>query len=187
MPLSFVENPQSFRFEDQDPDETVILVVRAHPITNLSWLVPAVLLFLLPFAVALFESVFKSMIPPFPEVYKIAFLVVDYLLALIITFEGFLYWYFNVNIITNERILDVNFASLLYKNIDMAPINKVEEANTTMSGVLGSILNFGDVSVQTAGAVITIKMEKIPKPNRVANLILETAEERAASLEKGEE
>ena len=95
---------------------------------------------------------------------------------MVIIFEGFLNWYFNVNILTNERILDIDFNSLLFKNIDIAGLDDIQEVNTTKAGLLGLIFNFGTIMVQTAGAREAIDFTNIPQPYLVADIILEEAE-----------
>ena len=42
-------------------------------------------------------------------------------------FEGFLNWYFNVTLITDQKIVDIDFEYLLYKAVNLAPLSKIEE------------------------------------------------------------
>lgn len=170
---SYLEHPTNFRFEGQDPEEKILLVLRAHPITNLSWIVLAVLLFLAPFFTPLVLSVFDLSLSIIPATFTIIFLVINYLLVLLISFEGFLHWYFNVYIVTEKNIVDVDFHSLLFKNIDVAPLRNIEDTSSSMGGILNSIFHYGNVFIQTAGATKNIDFHSVPRPHHVADFILD--------------
>ena len=172
---SYIQNPQNCRFEGQDSDENILLMLRAHPVTNFSWIIPATLIFLVPFLISRVVPFLGFNINFFPETTMLAFLIINYLIVLVIVFEGFLYWYFNVTLITNEKVVDVDFSSVLYRSVDLAPLDKIEEADSTIAGFIGTIFNFGNVSVQTAGAKVAIEMKNVPKPAIVADLILDLA------------
>lgn len=170
---AYLENPQNCTFEGQDPDEKILLLLRAHPITNLGWIVPAFLLSLLPFFIPTIFSFFKLDITFLPPLYRLTFIVINYLLVLVIVFEGFLNWYFNVYIVSDKSIIDVDFNSILFKNIDMAPLRHVQDVSSSISGITQSIFHFGNVFVQTAGATENIDFNNVPMPDRVADFILD--------------
>lgn len=172
---AYEENPQNYRFEGQDLDEKILLVLRAHPITNLSWIIPSILLFFLPFilpAILLSAGINLSFLP---GTYDIVFLIINYLLVLVIVFEGFLYWYFNVYIVTNKNIIDVDFHSILFKHIDVAPLRNIEDTSSSMGGILNSIFHYGHVFIQTAGTSRNIDLASVPRPHHVADFILDEA------------
>lgn len=171
---AYIENPTNYRFEGQDPNEKILLLLRAHPITNLKWIIPAILLILVPFFIpAAFSLVnFDSQLP---QSFAIVFLIINYLLVLTIVFEGFLFWYFNVYIVTDKNIIDVDFHSILFKNIDVAPLRNIEDTSSSMGGILSSIFHFGHVFIQTAGTSRNIDFIDVPKPHAVADFILDEA------------
>ncbi len=170
---AYIERPTNCRFEGQDPGEKILLLLRAHPITNLSWMLLSILIFFIPFAVFKIAPLVGFNLSLFPQTYQSAGIIINYLLVLIIVFEGFLNWYFNVTLITNEKIIDMDFEHLLYKAVDLAPLPKIEETDSVTAGMLGTIFNFGNVKVQTAGATIAIEMHNIPRPSIVADMILD--------------
>ena len=172
---AYVQNPQNHKFEGQDPNEKILLLLRAHPITNIPWIFLAIVVFIFPFiapSLALFLGFNLNLIP---QTFLLIFLIIDYLLSLLIAYEGFLYWYFNTTLITNEKIVDINFESLLYKGVDLAPLTKIEEADSTTAGIFGTFFDFGNVLVQTAGARVAIEMKKVPHSAQVADLVLDLA------------
>lgn len=170
---SYVENPQDLRFEGQDSSEQILLLLRAHPITNLKWIIPAIVLFFLPFFIETVLAMFSVPSNIVPESFALVLLLFNFLLIMVISFEGFLYWYFNVYIVTNKNIIDVDFHSILYKNIDVAPLRNIEDTSSSMGGILSSIFHFGNVFIQTAGAAKNIDLLDVPRPHHVADYILD--------------
>ncbi|MBI2600518.1 PH domain-containing protein [Candidatus Daviesbacteria bacterium] len=173
--FSYLENPHNISFEGQDNDEKILLVLRAHPITNLGWIFFAILVFSVPFLVPQLIVLTGITLPNIAEEILLGFLIINYLLVLVIVFEGFLYWYFNVSILTNKRIIDIDFESLLYKKVDLAPLSNVEEANSHVKGIIGTVFNFGDVLIQTAGASVGIDLKNVPDPHKVADRVMDEA------------
>lgn len=172
---AYLENPTNCFFEGQDSDENIILLLRAHIITNLSWIIPAALLVSLPYYLPKFISFAGFSLKGLPETFTTAFLIINYLLVLVISFEGFLNWYFNVNIVTNKRIVDIDFHSILFRNVDLAPLSSIQEASGQVGGLLGIIFNFGDVFIQTAGARVSLDFHNVPNPTKVADIIMDSA------------
>lgn len=170
---AYIERPTQCRFEGQDPDEKILLLLRAHSITNLSWVFSAILIFAVPFVLPKMTPLIGFSLSAVPMNFLIIFLIVNYLLVLVIVFEGFLGWYFNATVITNEKIVDMDFEHLLYKGVDLAPLPKIEETDSVIAGIMGTIFNFGNVKVQTAGATVAIEMKNIPRPATVADMILD--------------
>src|SRR5690606_33517842 len=87
--------------------------------------------------------------------------------------ESFLTWFFHVFIITDERIIDVDFISLIYKQVTSAKIDNIEDVSSITGGAVRSIFDFGTVQIQTAGARPEIAFEDVPHPSRVKRLLNE--------------
>lgn len=172
---AYLENPQHCRFEGQDDDEKIILLLRAHPITTLYWIISAIIVFLIPFFLPRAVTYLNLDVSFLPETYIMVFLLINYLLVLVILFEGFLGWYFNVNILTNKKLIDIDFYSILLKHIDHALLRDVQEASAKVGGILKMIFNYGDVLVQTAASEEGIDFRSVPKADRVADIIMDHA------------
>ncbi len=170
---AYVERPDYCRFEGQDPDEKILLLLRAHPITNLPWIFLAVFVFTVPFLVKIAAPFVGFSLDLVPPNFLLILLIINYLFVLVVVFQGFLEWYFNATIVTNEKVIDMSFAHLLYKGVDLAPLPKIEETDSVTAGILGTMFNFGNVKIQTAGATVAIEMKNIPRPASVADLILD--------------
>ncbi len=172
---SFVEHPKNCRFSGQDPDEEILLILRAHPITTLKWIVPAILVFLLPFYFGAIMNFLRIDLSFVPTSFSVVFLIINFLLVLVIVFEGFLGWYFNVNILTNKKLIDIDFYSILLKHLDQALLRDVQESTSKVGGIFGMFFNYGDVLVKTAASEESIDYINVPHPDRAADIIMDEA------------
>jgi hypothetical protein len=164
---SFLVLPhKGVRFETQEPEEEILMILRAHWITNLSWFLTALILLFAPLLLRFFP-----LLTSFPVRFQLMFVVVWYLVLLMYTFERFLSWFFNLTIITDERIIDVDFLNLTTKKVSDADLDKIQDVSFTHNGAIGTVFNFGDVSVQTAAEVPEFIFEKVPGPAGVANVL----------------
>ncbi len=169
--------PKNVKFEVQNEEETVLLLLRSHPVVNLSWIALIVFLLPVPFFWGSFPLI-ESLTPALSLFVSILW----YLGLALLAMMKFLSWFYSVFIVTDERVIDVDFYGFLYKNIDVTQIKSIEEVNYSQAGVLAHYFNFGNVIVQTAseqrtavkgekGAAFTF--ESVPDPDRVARVISE--------------
>ena len=173
-PLSaFLVKPLGVRFAAQEKEEEIVLLLRRHPITNIPWIAFLFLLLLAPsFLFPLFA--FLKIIPPtLPSSFKLIGLLFWYLLCFGFFLTQFLLWYFNVNIITNKRIIDIDFIYLLYKETTATRIAQIEDVTYKMGGIVRTIFNFGDVFVHTAGPEQNIEFLAVPQPAKVVKTIVD--------------
>mgnify|MGYP001582511983 FL=1 len=87
------------------------------------------------------------------------------------TFLNILSWLFNVGIVTNERIVDVDFHGTLYKELSASSIDKIEDVTVKTGGFAASLFHYGNLSIQTAGTEKNIEFLNIPNPTQAATII----------------
>lgn len=168
-PLSaFNYYPDRVEFINKDPEEEVILLLRRHPVTNVVWLMIAGLMLVAPSFLPIFVF-FESI----PQRFQLVLMIVWYLITFTYIMERFLRWYFNVNIITDERIIEVDFPYLVYREITDANIDQIQDVTVIMGSPLRTVFNFGNVLIQTAGVIPKIDFEAVPQPDRVARILRE--------------
>lgn len=169
---AFLPKPPKVCFESQLNDEEIVMVLRQHPIT----LVKKVAIILL----AIFFPLLAAIYPItdfFPASYQFAMTLGWYALTMGFALETFLTWFFSVYIITDERIIDVDFISLLFKDISSAKIDSIEDISSKTGGILATVVDYGTVYIQTAAENPEIQFENIPQPAKVAAILNELLEE----------
>lgn len=164
------EHPARVTFLYQENDETVILLVRKHFITNLPWIFVSLLLLSLP---PLIIFVFPLLLPfihvsPLTSLATIMFL---YLLGFGFILVNFSLWYFNVSLVTNKRIVDVDITGILFRHVAETKLELVQDVSFAQYGVIRSFFNYGDVLVQTAAEQPNFEFDKAPDPARIVKII----------------
>ncbi len=168
---SFAVHPDSVRFETQEEKETVVLFLRQHFIVNVPWILIAFLIAIAP------TVIFPIVIHILPVSFSIpvGYIVVGTALWYVATFgfvlAKFLGWFFNIYIVTNERVIDIDFFYLLYKKFSEAELNKIQDISFTSGGIFAAIFNYGNVKIETAGEAPNLEFEMIPYPERVVETI----------------
>ena len=164
--------PEGVDFETKGKDEKIILLIRKHFATNFRWIIVALLLLLAP-------SIYLALPTPgfLPPQFQLIVILCWYLVTFSFTIQNFLGWFYNVDIITDKRIVDINFYNLMYKEISVAEIDKIQDVTYKIGGISGTVLNYGDVFVQTAGSEPNVEILGVPKPERVAKIFQDLREE----------
>ncbi len=165
---SFFYLPDNVNFIAQDAHERIVLLLRKHPITNVPWILGGIIMLFAPGVLSFFP-----LLDFLPERFQFVAVVLWYLLTTAFVFEKFLSWFFNVYIVTDERIFDVDFVNLVYREIAEANLDHIEEVNVRMGSVIRTIFNYGDILIQTASEQPNLDFEAVPDPDRVAKIIRE--------------
>ena len=161
---SFCIKP-GYQFESQRAREQVILVLRAHPITQLPWIINSFFLLIILFCLNYIFINFLTL----PQIIYVNFFVIAVTFAYV--WFNFLRWFFNVGIITNERIIDIDFHGVIYKEVTEAQLPKVEDVTAKSGGFFASLFNYGNIFIQTAGTELNIEFENVPKPSEITKII----------------
>jgi hypothetical protein len=165
---AFMVRPKGVSLEIQEENEQILLLVRRHFITNTGWILLVIVMIIVP---GLFQNL------PLGVSIPARFLVITSmlwtLLIITIVLEGLLSWYFDVFIVTDERVIDIDFRNLIYKNITSAKIDNIQDVTYNVSGPLPSFLDYGMVFIQTASEVPMIEIANTPHPSKVAKFINE--------------
>lgn len=163
--------PDGIRFETQEPGETIVLLLRKHWLTNLSWLLIAVLIIIIP--LFLFPAIIVGgvNIGQVPKNFISLLIFGWYLMVFSFILVNFLLWYFTVSIVASERIVDIDFINLLNKKFAETRIARVEDVTMRTGGFIRSFFDYGDVFVQTAAKEAVFQFEAVPHPDQVVRII----------------
>jgi len=165
---SYCFYPDKVGYVNLDSQEKTILLLRKHPITNLPWILTAFVMAFVPF--------FFTLIPfyeVFPEGYKVITTASWYLFVTAFVIEKFLSWFFNVDLITDERIMDIDFVSLMYREITEANLDEIQEVTVKPATGIYSFFHFGTVYIQTAAERPRLEFINVPKAEKVAKILRE--------------
>jgi len=174
--------PQHVTFETQNEQEEIILLLRQHYIVNVGWIFATIVLGLIPTIVGPLLLTSKIVLTWMPSGYFIVLPLIWYLGVFGYALLNFLQWYFNVYIVTNERIVDVDWFNLLYKQLATTQLDKVQDVTFKQGGIADLFFNYGNVFIQTAGTEQNFEFVAVPHPDLVVREIDGLIEKREKAV-----
>ncbi len=170
---SFASEPDHVSFADQLEDEKVLLFLRSHFVVNVPWLLKAIGLSLIPVALLILNSFGLLSLSFFPTRYQTFILILYYLLVWAYIFTNYVTWFYNISLVTSQRIVDIDFSAIVFENVSATKLTQVEDVSYSQIGVIRSVFDYGNVLVQTAGASSEFIFQAVPHPERVIKVINE--------------
>jgi len=172
---AFEEKPTDIHFASQEKDENIIFVMRRDFITNIPWIFFGLIFAIAPFIYMSYVVRNGSIAYFLPSGLEQIFLLVWILISFAYIIESFLKWYYNIYIVTDQRVIDVDFNPLFYKKISETTYDRIEDSSFTINGLFATIFNYGDVFIQTAGGDREFDFLQVPNPSVVQDKISDLA------------
>jgi len=167
---SFCIRP-NVHFENQGPQEEVLLTMRAHPVTLVPFLLNALIFLSLIFVSDFF-------IVHFLTSFQILYLNVFFMVFIFIyVWIGVVNWYFNIGIVSNQQIIDVDFSAIGNKELTRTKLSHVEDITVKTGGFFPGLFDYGNVFIQTAGTEINTEFMNIAHPSDAQHAIQNILEE----------
>lgn len=173
---SVIVLPDKLEFETQNPNERVFIMLRRHIVTNLGWVITSTFSILLPLGIFLLlkwlnVDIYETF--NLEEVYVLSAILIWYLLIFTNSLMKFLDWYFNIYVITSERVIDFDFDPFAYHKISETSLNNIVDATQESIGFLPMLFNYGDIYIQTAGEKREFDFLAVSKPTWVRDKIMD--------------
>ncbi len=165
---AFLPKPKRLTIDIQADTEQIVLVLRRHLVTQISSVLILLAMVLLPLLFSV-SQIFAFL----PVSFRFAAAIGWYLATAGYSLECYFKWFYRVFIVTDERIIDVDFISMIYKDVSTTKIDKIEDITSTTSGFFSSIFDYGTVIIQTAATQQEIQFEDVPQPAKVTALLNE--------------
>lgn len=174
---AYAAKPINTFLEIQDSQEEIEILLRRHVVTNLPWLIITVLLAVAPFILLRFSNELATTFPSlkllenFTNAQVGVLQLLYYLIIFYFAFTQFLEWFFNVLVVTNKRIFDVDFHAPLHRNISEAQLEEIQDVRFSQSGFGAVLFNYGNLFIQTAGQRQDIELHFAPNPAKAHDAI----------------
>ncbi|MCS7093109.1 MAG: hypothetical protein NZL96_01590 [Patescibacteria group bacterium] len=162
--FAFLTYPK-IKFDTREEGEEVILLLRAHPFTQLGWIFNTLLLI----CVLVVFNFFAGNFLRGNQIWLINIFAVVYIFTYV--WINLINWYFNVGILTNKRLVDIDFNGFLYREISTAHLENIEDMTIKSGGYFGSFFDYGSIYIQTAGVENYIEFHDVPYPSFVISTI----------------
>jgi hypothetical protein len=164
-------------FHDMRPGEQVVAVVRRHWFILFRDIFALGVLFLLPFFVLplVIGIATSGGALGFSAGVGVFFTSLWALIMWNLLFARWTDYYFDVWILTSQRIIDINQQGLFHRDIaTLFDLNHIEDVKTVTYGIIGNLLGFGKLQVQTAAHRDEFEMDGIANPVQFERIIRET-------------
>ncbi|MFH1758951.1 MAG: PH domain-containing protein [Patescibacteria group bacterium] len=97
---------------------------------------------------------------------------------LVISLTVFADYYLDLWVVTNQRSIRIELRGLFSRNTISINHDRVQEISVEVVGVIPTILGYGKVHVQTAGAEADFVFENIPFPYEMKDIIYKMAKKK---------
>lgn len=131
---------------------------------------------LLPVFVPIIYVIGLSNVSPIPgntATLFIAFWELWFLAIWIIFFIIWTDWYLDVVVLTNKQLMHIEQKGFFSREISTLSIDKIQDITTEISGIVPTLLSYGEIRVQSAGKEREFVARGIARPNNVRRRILE--------------
>lgn len=108
------------------------------------------------------------------------------LVAIFYILRQLVIWYYNVFLLTNQRIIDIDQRGFFSRTISEAGYEKIQDITSRVKGPFQTLLGYGTVEIQTAGAKEQIAIEKVYNPQAVRDLIAAQQQRSQETLNEDE-
>jgi hypothetical protein len=170
---SFCKDPDGISFQSQEKDEKVLLFLRKDFITNTKWILIGIFLILLPLSLILSQQLFKNPLPFLTFNFYLIIILFYYLFVAAYLYINFITWYYNVALITDRRVIDVEFSGLVYKDVATTKLSLVQDVSYAQVGVIRTFFDYGNILIQTAGSLDNFVFEATPNPEGAVHVVEE--------------
>lgn len=167
--------PREIRFKTQNPGERVYVLARAHIITNFGWIVRTALLVVLPILVFILLETIGFDINNLPEDILAISLMAYYLTISIQAIANIAKWYYNIYLVTSERMIHYKFKPLAMYKVSEAEISNIQDVSQSSIGLIPNIFGYGDILLQTASRHNKFYFRSVPKPLWFRDVITDLA------------
>ncbi len=178
-----MNNFSKFHFKGVGENEEIIKVIHRNWFYLLQQFLMLFVLAVCFFVAIIFVPIF------FPDFFgsqsKEFMLFLENFFMLSIWLYGFMIWidyYFDVWIITTHRIVNIEQQGMFSRRVGEMEYSKMQDITVEVSGFLPTIINYGDVRIQTAGKEEEFIFRTISDPYNIKNIIF-NMQKRESSTE----
>lgn len=166
-------------FIHQKAYEHIDQKIRRDAITTIPVIVLFLFLFTVPLVVYWFINTnFPNMLEQSGLQNVSVFLLSIYYLAIgLFFYTYFVTYYLDILVLTNDRLLHIEQEGIFARTISEVDLFKIQDITSTIDGFFPSLFNYGDLLIQTAGALEKFAIESVPQPEKLRQKILDLAEE----------
>ncbi len=180
---SLASFPSNIFVDGQNKDEYILLFIREHKVILVINLLLHLFVFILPFLIKeitlyLDNNVLNNFfnIEAFFNTKWWAIILIGWVsYTLTGIFNIFFQWFYNINILTTERFIDIDFENIFSTHIESTPVLEIQDLKDSQVGILQSIFDMGDLTLLTASGGTLFNLSNVPKAYKIRDFIMDVA------------
>lgn len=175
---AFAAFPADVKFEGQDRGERIVLLIRRHPVVLVPSCALSLILIVAPLLLIPVLGVSGIEISLGYVSFGVGVAILWAMLIVSFTAFTFFKWFYSVNVVTDERIVDIDFEKLFYHKISETQLERVEDVSHSPVGIWAAMFDYGTVYIQTAAEQREFEFNDVPRPRDVQDTILDLLEQK---------
>lgn len=160
-------------FPGKESDEQIYIFVRRYPVAFLPTFILLVGVTLLGLGLVALLGLEGYVSRNYQVLVGSAFILFMLLFALI----EFIDFYFDLHILTDRRLVDINQLKLFNRSVSTLLLDDIQDVTSKSKGPFETLFNFGDVEIQTAGATPNFVFNDVKNPDVIAAMILDLSDQ----------
>ena len=172
-----------------EPGEKVLIMARKHWFVVMSELFGIFVLLLLPIVLLVSAAVLQNFSTALNfnlsnYTALIGFMIVGWtLLSLLSGFAIWTHYYLDLWIVTDRRIILIDQIRFFSRNVSVFRLERTQDIEYTIKGIIPTLLNFGTITAQTAGQFESnFRSTGMPDPRGLQAIIQSAMDERLRIL-----
>ncbi|NMC51405.1 PH domain-containing protein [Candidatus Kuenenbacteria bacterium] len=162
----------------REPDEKVVFVLHRHKfvfgVVALAFLILAILPFFIYFLIS--KEMPQALESQFWSIFLKLLLFLFYMFWWMLFYYAFLDYYLDVWMVTNYRVIGVEQRGLFHRVVAEYKLFRIQDVLAEQKGFFPTVIDYGNVHIQTAGEQEVVNFKQVPNPNHVARELIRLIE-----------
>lgn len=158
------------------PDEKILKVVHRHIFSFFGDIFAVIVMFVVPIILFIIYAIVphESLAPLFegnPTIGILFLIVTWFIFAWLFVWWRWTDHFLDVLVITDKRLFEVKQNGFFDREVSTFGLNKIQNIKTTQAGIIASMLNYGDIFIETAGESDNLDITMVPDPSGLKKFI----------------
>ena len=159
-------------FPNQKPNEHVLMFLRRHWISVVKIVIINLSMAAMPLVFYVGVAGYSDFLET--EAYFALFVLLVsafYLFIILFAFANFVDYYLDVWIVTNQRVINIEQKGLFSREVSEKELGMMQDITSDVEGFWATVLNYGNVHIQTAAETERFVFKQVPYADEVARRI----------------
>ncbi len=173
------EDFSHYHFSGQRDDEKILWVIHRHWFDiTMHYALIAVVVILQLISIIMAEEIIRVFELNGLSLWTVLF--VNSVILIWLWFYGFIIWidyWLDVWVVTDQRVINIEQKGLFSRHVSELHFHTVQDVTTKVRGFIPTLLNFGDVEVQTAAEHSRFLFRRVPDPYAIKAMLVQRQRE----------